>query len=199
MQQTKIGLRRYARWRMRSRSITERMRCADRIYARIVATPLWKNSRLMCGYVPLWGEVDVTALNERAIREGKGVGLPPPDHRRQYILIDSIYAYHRYCQARATTRHALHLRPIENTTLADRPFLMLIPGLLFSPYGTRLGRGGGWYDRIIARYPNAVPIGMCPEKLLVGRLPREAHDLRCAYICTEHRFIRCMHRMEQNE
>jgi 5-formyltetrahydrofolate cyclo-ligase len=55
--------------------------------------------------------------------------------------------------------------------------LILVPGLAFTPHGHRLGRGGGYYDRLLARLPAGVPrIGVAFAAQVVERLPIEPHD-----------------------
>jgi 5-formyltetrahydrofolate cyclo-ligase len=57
--------------------------------------------------------------------------------------------------------------------------LALVPGVAFDAAGRRLGRGGGFYDRYLAR-PDAAHIykvGLCPPGALVAEVPAEAHDI----------------------
>ena len=56
--------------------------------------------------------------------------------------------------------------------------LLLIPGLAFDVRGGRLGRGGGYYDRLLATRAGggAVAIGVCFEFQRVNRLPLAPHD-----------------------
>lgn len=65
--------------------------------------------------------------------------------------------------------------------------LILVPGTAFDLHGGRLGRGGGFYDRILAAHPSAVPVGLCFERQLTDRLPAEPHDRPMAWIVTESR------------
>ncbi len=64
--------------------------------------------------------------------------------------------------------------------------LMLVPGVAFDKAGRRLGRGGGFYDRYLAR-PDAAHIykvGLCPLGALVAEVPAEAHDVTMNKIIT---------------
>lgn len=62
----------------------------------------------------------------------------------------------------------------------------LVPGVAFDPRGGRLGRGGGHYDRLLARLPaGAVTIGLCFSCQLVPHVPRESHDIDVDLVVTE--------------
>ena len=74
--------------------------------------------------------------------------------------------------------------------------MVLVPGLAFDGSGTRLGRGGGHYDRMLERLPReALRVGICHEfQLLPGAgnvIPREAHDAVMDYVCTPSGLLRC--------
>lgn len=57
------------------------------------------------------------------------------------------------------------------------PALMLVPGLVFTADGKRLGRGRGFYDRTLSVIPSCVKtIGVCKKSQLVQDIPMEAHD-----------------------
>lgn len=63
---------------------------------------------------------------------------------------------------------------------------MLVPALAVDPKdGSRLGYGGGYYDRLLARLDPAVHVvGVCRDADLMP-LPREEHDRTVALILTE--------------
>jgi len=63
--------------------------------------------------------------------------------------------------------------------------LLLVPGLAFTFKGARLGRGGCYYDRVLASLgPRTVTAGVCFEFQVLDTLPLEAHDLPVQHICT---------------
>ncbi|MDE5792966.1 MAG: 5-formyltetrahydrofolate cyclo-ligase [Oscillospiraceae bacterium] len=63
--------------------------------------------------------------------------------------------------------------------------VILVPALAFTRQGQRLGRGGGYYDRFLQKYPELHKIGVCYDKMLVQNLPCELHDCYVDRIITE--------------
>ncbi len=54
---------------------------------------------------------------------------------------------------------------------------MLIPALAVTVQGDRLGKGGGYYDRVLARLPDSVPVAaIVGDDDVIEELPTEAHD-----------------------
>jgi 5-formyltetrahydrofolate cyclo-ligase len=54
--------------------------------------------------------------------------------------------------------------------------LMLVPALAVDRTGMRLGRGGGSYDRTLARAGTALTVALLHDGELVDHVPAEAHD-----------------------
>jgi 5-formyltetrahydrofolate cyclo-ligase len=77
----------------------------------------------------------------------------------------------------------------QRIAITDIPF-MLIPGLAFDREFTRLGRGQGFYDRVLQNY-QGLKLGVClSEQLVTTPLPREEHDMKMDIIVTEQYFIK---------
>ena len=66
---------------------------------------------------------------------------------------------------------------------AEKYDLIIVPVLGFRGDGYRLGRGGGWYDRLIASQPQAITVGLAYAWTNVDFTP-ESHDKRLTYIFT---------------
>lgn len=62
---------------------------------------------------------------------------------------------------------------------------LLVPGLAFDRGGSRLGRGGGMYDRFLATSGSAVRIGVCFACQIVDRVPCAPHDVRMHVVADE--------------
>lgn len=55
--------------------------------------------------------------------------------------------------------------------------VVVLPGVAFDAEGWRLGRGGGHYDRLLARLAGrVVAVGVADEDAVVAAVPREPHD-----------------------
>lgn len=70
----------------------------------------------------------------------------------------------------------------------DRIDLCFIPGVAFDKEGNRLGRGKGYYDRLLPRI-RAPKVGLCYECQFTECLPSEPHDVRMDYVITEERVL----------
>ncbi|WP_236036832.1 5-formyltetrahydrofolate cyclo-ligase [Bifidobacterium simiiventris] len=72
----------------------------------------------------------------------------------------------------------VHTRVFSKEALRDAD-LVILPALMVDHAGTRLGRGGGWYDRALEWLdPAAHTVTVCwPWEVVEGPLPREAHDI----------------------
>ncbi|MEW9856784.1 5-formyltetrahydrofolate cyclo-ligase [Novosphingobium sp. M1R2S20] len=74
-------------------------------------------------------------------------------------------------------------QPPEDATEVT-PQVLLVPLLAFTADGTRLGQGGGHYDRWLADHPDALAIGLAWDCQLAEHLPAEAHDRRLSAVVT---------------
>lgn len=66
------------------------------------------------------------------------------------------------------------------------PDVILMPLLGFDRLGTRLGYGGGYYDRTLARMCKAPRlIGLAYAGQQIGQIPRDGHDVPLDMVITE--------------
>ncbi|MCF0205812.1 MAG: 5-formyltetrahydrofolate cyclo-ligase, partial [Bacteroidales bacterium] len=56
--------------------------------------------------------------------------------------------------------------------------LIIVPGVAFDRNGNRLGRGRGYYDRFLCKYPKVEKIGICFDFQLLEEIPTEPTDIR---------------------
>ena len=84
------------------------------------------------------------------------------------------------------TEGAFHINEPTGTAFTDYAAidLAVIPGVAFDRWGNRLGRGKGYYDRLLPRIPTAYKLGLCFPFQVVEQIPAEAHDISMDEVLT---------------
>jgi 5-formyltetrahydrofolate cyclo-ligase len=66
------------------------------------------------------------------------------------------------------------------------PCVVAVPGVAFTRFGERIGRGGGHYDRMLAEIPpHAITVGLAYSFQLLDRVAQSEHDRRLNFVVTE--------------
>jgi 5-formyltetrahydrofolate cyclo-ligase len=183
MSTTKLALRDQlltARRRIPLTVLGERARAlADHV----MEAPEVRRAATVAAYVSVSSEPGTGPLLDRLAAAGKRVILPlvQPD-------LDLEWAAYDGPDALRTARRGL-LEPTgpslghDAVSTADA---VLVPGLAVARDGTRLGQGGGCYDRALARVPAGtfVCVLLNSEEVL-GSVPRDDHDRAVAAVATE--------------
>ncbi|WEV47140.1 hypothetical protein OZX62_02265 [Bifidobacterium sp. ESL0690] len=83
-------------------------------------------------------------------------------------------------------------KTLEPEAIADAK-IVFIPAFAIDLDGTRLGRGGGWYDQVLGLCrADAIKIGVCWDWEFINRhgaVPREVHDIPVNTVITNKRII----------
>lgn len=186
---TKNEWRDIGKTRRQALSVSERARQSDTLVHALCADPRWQRAETVLLFLSFGSEWNTDALIHAAWASGKTVCLTRcrADH-----TMDAC----RYTPDTplVTTRGSLQeIAPnaAEPIALAQIDFC-LVPGLLFDPYGTRLGYGAGYYDRLLPKLSESCTILAAGfDCQLVGSpLPRDATDYRLPEIWTPSQQIR---------
>jgi 5-formyltetrahydrofolate cyclo-ligase len=178
-----------ARARMARDSVvqTERRAAAHALAFVLPELPELQNVATILGYAALPNEFDpmpaIWRLRKRGVRiaypriEAPGVlGMHYVDHEME--LVPGPFGL---AQPGQHAPRAPHL-------LIDA---VIIPGVAFDEQGTRLGYGGGYYDRLLPMMrPECVRIGIAFDEQVLPHIPIEEHDERVDVIITPARVIR---------
>ena len=133
------------------------------------------------------GEIDLSEFIAAMLRVGE-VYLPriTGPGSMVFIKIDEEWALHLEKSEKGV------LQPKEGSGEVLSPdggdgIVVLVPGLAFDKAGRRLGRGGGYYDRFLARpdMAAAVRIGVCWSVQVVPEIPTDDFDMRMDWVCHE--------------
>ncbi len=131
----------------------------------------YRNAETIYGYMPYNQEVRTVPMLVRALRDGKRVAVPKcyGDEMR-FIFMDDL--------SKVEKGYAGIPEPIADEPIADdETALVLMPGLAFDPQGHRIGYGGGFYDRFLAKEPNHPTLALCYDFQMVEHLETEEFDI----------------------
>jgi 5-formyltetrahydrofolate cyclo-ligase len=135
---------------------------------------------VVAGYWRIRDELDCQPILIRLMDSGQKVVLPVVDGPDKPLDL-------RVWEADAPLYEA-GFGTLAPSDLAPRaqPDLVLMPLLGFDGQGTRLGYGGGYYDRTLASLPNKpMLVGLAFAAQELSHIPREDHDVPLDAIVTE--------------
>jgi 5-formyltetrahydrofolate cyclo-ligase len=147
----------------------------------ILNSTVWRQARILLLYAPLPEELDVSPLWPAALAEGKTLCLPRFDPDRdsygaaQVSQLDRDLVIGHYGLREPTSS----CPPMPLNSLD----LILVPGLGFGPNGRRLGRGKGFYDRLLNGL-SALKCGIAFDQQWSESIPQEPCDVLLDCILT---------------
>jgi 5-formyltetrahydrofolate cyclo-ligase len=149
--------------------------------------PQLQSAHTILFFAPLPDELDVWPLLEKLLPAKKICALPAFDPATQF------YSARRVMNLEtdiATGKFGISepLRSCEEIPLAKFD-LVLVPGMAFDLKGHRLGRGRGFYDRILSA-ASGVKCGVGYDFQVLEKIPVEPHDATVKFIFTPKRCVR---------
>ena len=166
----KTELRRHMRAELARMNPTAAAAASESIRTSIPSLPRWQEARTLAAYAALPGEPDLRPFDWG---QSKTLLLPRVDGE---ILV--FHRVHDTTQLKPGAFGVLEPDPAQ-CPIADPATagIIFVPGVAFTPDGHRLGRGRGYYDRLLSTLPESVlRVGVCFASQLVTALPDEPHD-----------------------
>ncbi len=166
----KATLRRELREKRRALSAEEIETASTALAERLFAHPLYRAAKTVYVYLSANHEVRTDGIAARARQDGKRVAAPKVcGNELRFFFIEE--------DALLLPGSFGILEPVDGAEADDPTALVLLPGLAFDRLGCRLGYGGGYYDRFLAREPMHPTVALCYGFQLLDRLPTEPHDI----------------------
>lgn len=131
----------------------------------------YRQAKSIYGYLPYNQEVRTVAMLEQALKDGKRVAVPKcyGDEMR-FIWMEDL--------SKVEKGYAGIPEPIADDPVADdETALVLMPGLAFDPMGHRIGYGGGFYDKFLAKEPGHPTLALCYDFQMLDHLETEEFDI----------------------
>jgi 5-formyltetrahydrofolate cyclo-ligase len=171
----------------------DRLRLSNKIALRISKLESYKESVTVLGYMNFGAEFAAEIFVRQALQDGKQVLLPKVNKdTKQLDLFRVTDLTLDIAPGRWDIREPISKRcqKVDDFESID---LMLLPGVAFGLDGARLGYGGGFYDKLLARLhhqPTLVAAGY--ELQVVENIPLENTDRKVEWLITEQKTIHCV-------
>ena len=138
-------------------------------------------------FAPLADELDVWPLLEKFLAAGKICALPFFDSATQTYSARRVQNLPAHI---ATGKFGVREPASSCADIPPEQFdLILVPGVAFDWNGNRLGRGLGFYDRLLAK-TSGLKCGVGYDFQLIGKIPTEPHDTKVNFIVTPTRCVK---------
>lgn len=148
-----------------------------------------KPGQIVSGFAAIRDEIDPSHLMLWLHAEGVGLALPVMAGKNQPLLMRA------WTPGDAMEAAAWGIaQPLDDKPEVD-PDVVLVPLLAFDAGGSRLGYGGGFYDRTLARLRRIKPVvavGLAYDELKVDAVPTESYDERLDWVLTPSGPHRCL-------
>jgi 5-formyltetrahydrofolate cyclo-ligase len=181
---------------MRAQMIAARDALADDVRAaasqsigvRIQALPSYLTARVVLVTLPFASEWDSRPFAIAALASGRTLVVPRVNGATRMLELHAIGDI--AADVRPGYRGIPEPLPTMPRIAAAAIDWVLVPGVAFGRDGSRLGYGGGYYDRLIATLdPATVLIAGAFDVQIAERIPAAAHDLRVDMVVTETRVL----------
>lgn len=162
--------------------LIDRKKAEKAMHIHLFESTLWKQAKSVGVTLSTNKEWDTNKIIEQAWLEGKKVCVPKAIHQTRALH------FHEITSFRQVEKGYFDLiEPIVSETerVDDASIeLMIVPGLVFTRSGYRIGFGGGYYDRFLSHFSN-ITVSLLHSNQLVDSFPVESHDMAVQYLITE--------------
>lgn len=174
------------RGRLQELTLLRRTEASAQLLVQLKAQAIWKTASCVLLFAPLPDEPDLWPLLAEAITAGKTMALPAFVPGTNTYTVRQIIDPTRDLTAGKFGIH--EPSPTCPELPLNRLDLALVPGVAFDRRGGRLGRGKGFYDRLLSAV-NGRKCGVAFDEQIVDAVPVGPMDVRLNCILTPTRWI----------
>lgn len=170
----------------------ERVRLSHAVMERLGRLAAYQTAQTILGYLNFGAELETESWLLQALSQGKQILLPRVNRASGHLDLYQVQdLQHDVAPGLWGIREPVASRCRKVDAMGEVDFILL-PGVAFTRAGERLGYGGGYYDRLLARMPGRPALVAGAFGLqVVTELPQEPTDRRVEWLVTEHETIQC--------
>ncbi|MBQ8536196.1 MAG: 5-formyltetrahydrofolate cyclo-ligase [Clostridia bacterium] len=149
--------------------------------------PIYQKAPLIASYVPLPWEMDTQPINEGILADGKALCLPRLKGPGQMVFASVTRTDQLIKGPYGLWEPALFAPLVAPEAIS----LLLLPCEAADRWGTRLGKGGGYYDRYLPLVACPTLALLLPHQFSLLPLPRQRHDFPADFYWAGKAIIPC--------
>ena len=195
---SKEEYRNYYRRLREKMSAEEVEKSSSKLVDNLLSLKIVQESESVMVYVSFSNEVKTVRIIDHLLGRNKSVYVPYCKNNINELGYGKINGWHNLVEGNyGILEPDDNLRePNVDSELLD---LILVPGLVFSENGYRIGYGGGYYDRLLDEMDDSViSIGLIYDQFLIDSLPSKSYDRKVDFVVTDLNIIDC-NREDKNE
>ncbi len=150
----------------------------------------FSGARTVSGFLPIADEIDILPTLRQLGSNGYQTCLPVVIAKNQPLVFRIWKEGDAIAPGPLKTHHPL------SSALEVLPDILLVPLLAFDTAGYRIGWGGGFYDRTLAKLMalphKAIAIGVAYDGQARDDIPVDTYDMPMDFIATEKQILKTM-------
>ncbi|MGQ0793544.1 MAG: 5-formyltetrahydrofolate cyclo-ligase [Deltaproteobacteria bacterium] len=162
---------------------------SEKICEALFALESYVRAKTIALYCPVKNEARTEAVFERSRRMGKDIYFPRVEGS------SLIFAKISDLSELAPGKFQIPEPPRDSPPIPGQSLdIVIVPGVAFDQSGTRVGYGGGYYDRALGNVARERRVSLIYDFQLLAPLPPEPWDAPVGCLITESRTIFCFQR-----
>lgn len=146
----------------------------------LLSLEIFLSSKTVALYMAIAGEVNLDSLFQKCRELGKRTCIPVFNAKEKLYEMAEITP-----ETECFTGHYGIREPLSPALFPmDKVDLVIVPGVAFDRKGGRLGRGGGYYDRLLKGFSGA-SAAVAFDFQVLPKIPLEQHDKPMDVLVTE--------------
>lgn len=158
---------------------------SNRIAKKLFSQPFYDQAECIYLYVSYNQEIDTVGIIEHILEDKKRVAVPK--------VVDKNMEFHEITSLDQLSEGAFGIqeptvnKPVSEDSEWASSNLMIIPGLAFDKNGSRIGYGGGYYDRYLHKYHDRIglKIALAYDFQVLEHIDIESYDEKIDGIITD--------------
>ena len=165
---------------------------SEAISARIAGLEIYRQANIVLGYMNFGTEFASEIWIPQVLGDGKKLALPRVNHHTNQLDLYWVDDPENQMEPGLWGIREPVVERCERLNTLNEVEFALLPGVAFSRDGARLGYGGGFYDKLLARMTQRPALATAAFSLqIVEQIPQEPTDVKVGWIITEQETIAC--------